>query len=193
MKSTAKIQIWNVCSTMHVIMVWPFRVSFRGWGGGSICPPPLGPNHKKEPCHSLGILWQDHSFGTFWKTQGLWLQYILPVKKRELGWYALQPLIFENNLLILKHRFGTSVVMIATIFSYNNYYKECASGVSTLLSGTLHACCYNLEVVVQRISVFKFPLLRMLAKYMLLAGKGSFAYLHPASHQSARAKTGRCF
>ena len=36
-------------------------------------------------------------------------------------------------------------------------YKECARFAPTLLCRLLHACCYNLEMVVQCLSVFKFP------------------------------------
>ena len=36
-------------------------------------------------------------------------------------------------------------------------YKECARFACTLLCGSLHACCYNLEMVVEWLNVFKFP------------------------------------
>ena len=56
-------------------------------------------------------------------------------------------------------------------------YKECARFARTLLGKLLHAGCYNLEIVVQWISVYlNFPSLYMLAKLDVSAGKGSSAY-----------------
>ena len=90
-------------------------------------------------------------------------------------------------------------VAITVVMQYVHNYGR---GLDIVIIGctrseSLQAWCYNLEMVVQWISVYlNFPPLHLLAQcstvIIMLSAQLEKGQMHPASHQSARARTPWC-